>query len=79
MSHIVKATHLRKSYGNFEAIRDVTFTIEPGSIVGLIGPNGAGKTTTLKSILGLTSFEGELDVLGVDPRHGRHHIMDRVC
>jgi len=79
MSHIVKAMNLRKSYGDFEAIRDVTFTIEPGSIVGLIGPNGAGKTTTLKSILGLTSFEGELDVLGVDPRHGRHHIMERVC
>tara|TARA_R110002072_G_scaffold31735_5_gene97535 strand:- start:17735 stop:18592 length:858 start_codon:yes stop_codon:yes gene_type:complete len=79
MSHVVKAEHLRKSYGDFDAISDVTFEIEPGSIVGLIGPNGAGKTTTLKSILGLTSFEGELDVLGVDPRHGRHHIMERVC
>jgi ABC-2 type transport system ATP-binding protein len=79
MSQIVSAKHLRKSYGDFDAIRDVTFDIEPGSIVGLIGPNGAGKTTTLKSILGLTSFEGELEVLGVDPRHGRHHIMERVC
>ncbi|MFT4798726.1 MAG: ABC-2 type transport system ATP-binding protein [Candidatus Azotimanducaceae bacterium] len=79
MSHIVTAKHLRKSYGDFDAIRDVSFDIEPGSIVGLIGPNGAGKTTTLKSILGLTSFDGELDVLGVDPRHGRHHIMERVC
>jgi ABC-2 type transport system ATP-binding protein len=69
MSQIVSAKHLRKSYGDFDAIRDVTFDIEPGSIVGLIGPNGAGKTTTLKSILGLTSFEGELEVLGVDPRH----------
>lgn len=79
MSQIVRAKNLRKSYGDFDAIRDVTFDIEPGSIVGLIGPNGAGKTTTLKSILGLTSFDGELEVLGVDPRRGRHHIMERVC
>ena len=79
MSHIVRAKHLRKSYGDFDAIRDVSFDIAPGSIVGLIGPNGAGKTTTLKSILGLTGFDGELDVMGVDPRHGRHHIMQRVC
>ncbi|MBT5196095.1 MAG: ABC transporter ATP-binding protein, partial [Gammaproteobacteria bacterium] len=51
----------------------------PGSIVGLIGPNGAGKTTTLKSILGLTGFDGEMRVLGEDPRSGRHKIMERVC
>jgi ABC-2 type transport system ATP-binding protein len=61
------------------ALRDVNFDIEAGSIVGLIGPNGAGKTTTLKSLLGLTSFEGELEVLGQDPRRGRHEIMERVC
>ena len=79
MGHIIKASHLKKSFGDFDAIRDVTFEVQPGSIVGLIGPNGAGKTTTLKSILGLTQFEGELDVMGVDPREGRHHIMQRVC
>jgi ABC-2 type transport system ATP-binding protein len=70
---------MRKSYGDFEALRDVTFTVEPGAIVGLIGPNGAGKTTTLKSILGLTDFDGDLDVMGVDPRNGRHHLMENVC
>ena len=58
---------------------DVSFTIEPASIVGLIGPNGAGKTTTLKAILGLTDFDGDMSVLGRDPRKGRHKVMERVC
>ncbi|HKI75556.1 MAG TPA: ABC transporter ATP-binding protein, partial [Pseudomonadales bacterium] len=43
------------------------------------GPNGAGKTTTLKALLGLTDFDGDLAVLGNDPRKGRHRIMERVC
>ena len=79
MSAILTARGMQKSYGDFQALRDVTFQVEPGSIVGLIGPNGAGKTTTLKSILGLTDFDGDLDVMGVDPRNGRHHLMEKVC
>ena len=79
MSEVVHARGLTKSFGDFQALRDVNFDIEAGSIVGLIGPNGAGKTTTLKSLLGLTGFEGELEVLGQDPRRGRHKIMERVC
>lgn len=79
MSEVVHARGLSKRYGNFEALKDVSFDIEAGSIVGLIGPNGAGKTTTLKALLGLTGFEGELEVLGQDPRRGRHNIMERVC
>lgn len=79
MSPILTAKGVSKRYGDFAALRDVTFDIEPGSIVGLIGPNGAGKTTTLKSILGLTNFDGQLDVMGVDPRSGRHLLMEKVC
>jgi ABC-2 type transport system ATP-binding protein len=79
MSDIVEVRQLSKHFGDFAALEDVSFTISPGSIVGLIGPNGAGKTTTLKSILGLTSFDGEMRVLGEDPRSGRHKIMERVC
>lgn len=79
MSDIVKVRQVSKHFGDFAALEDVSFTISPGSIVGLIGPNGAGKTTTLKSILGLTSFDGEMRVLGEDPRSGRHKIMERVC
>jgi ABC-2 type transport system ATP-binding protein len=79
MSILVKARGLSKSYGNLRALDKVDFDIEEGRIVGLIGPNGAGKTTALKAILGLTDFEGELDVLGHDPRRDRHELMRDVC
>jgi ABC-2 type transport system ATP-binding protein len=79
MSMLVKARGLSKSYGNLRALDKVDFEIEEGRIVGLIGPNGAGKTTALKAILGLTDFEGELDVLGHDPRQARHELMRDVC
>jgi len=78
MSAIV-ARHLGKTYGGKPALDNVDFTIQPGRIVGLIGPNGAGKTTALKAILGLTSFEGELSVLGMDPRTQRDALMNEVC
>jgi ABC-2 type transport system ATP-binding protein len=57
----------------------VDLNVEAGRIVGLIGPNGAGKTTVIKSILGLTSFDGELRVLGRDPRTERDALMEEVC
>jgi len=79
MSEIVEVRNVSKQFGEFTALDNVSFNISPGSIVGLIGPNGAGKTTALKSILGLTDFDGEMSVLGEDPRGGRHKIMERVC
>lgn len=79
MTAIVEARGVRKSFGKFEALRGLDFSVERGSIVGLIGPNGAGKTTTLKSLLGLCSFEGALRVMGSDPRRQRHQIMESVC
>lgn len=78
MSAIV-ARNLSKKYGGKPALDEVSFSIEPGRIVGLIGPNGAGKTTALKAILGLTAFEGELSVLGQDPRVARDTLMNEVC
>ena len=60
-------------------LRSIDFTVQPGRIVGLIGPNGAGKTTAIKAILGLTSFDGELKVLGKDPRTERDQLMEEVC
>jgi ABC-2 type transport system ATP-binding protein len=79
MSTLVKAKGLTKQYNALTALDHVDFSIEEGRIVGLIGPNGAGKTTALKAILGLTDFEGELDVLGHDPRVARHELMRKVC
>jgi ABC-2 type transport system ATP-binding protein len=79
MSAIITATNLSKKYGKQAALDGVTFTVEAGRIVGLIGPNGSGKTTTLKALLGLTQFDGELSVLGMDPRTQRDALMNEVC
>ncbi|WP_158986820.1 ABC transporter ATP-binding protein [Lysobacter panacisoli] len=76
---VVSARHLRKAYKNKLALDDTAFEIPAGRIVGLIGPNGAGKTTALKAILGLIPFEGELRVLGRDPRTERDELMRDVC
>jgi ABC-2 type transport system ATP-binding protein len=79
MTAVVEARGLTKSYGATRALDGVSFTVEPGRIVGLIGPNGAGKTSALKAMLGLTPFEGELKVLGLDPRSQRDALMREVC
>ena len=79
MTAIVEAKGLTKSFGATQALDGVSFAIETGRIVGLIGPNGAGKTTALKAILGLTPFDGELRVLGLDPRTQRDELMRDVC
>lgn len=50
---LLEAENLKKSYGATEAVRGITFSIEPGHCVALLGPNGAGKTTTLKVLAGL--------------------------
>jgi len=75
---MIEARGLKKSYHATHALEDVSFTVESGRIVGLIGPNGAGKTTALKAILGLTRVEGELRVLGLDPRSQRDALMRDV-
>ena len=79
MSAVISAKGLSKHYGKHVAVDNVSFDIPAGRIVGLIGPNGSGKTTTLKAALGLVSFEGELTVLGLDPRTHRDALMQDVC
>lgn len=79
MTAVVTATGLSKRYKTSLALDSASFQIESGRIVGLIGPNGAGKTTALKAILGLTTFDGQLSVLGLDPRKERDKLMEQVC
>jgi len=79
MNAVVTASGLSKRYKNTLALDNVNFQIPAGRIVGLIGPNGAGKTTALKAILGLTDFQGQLNVLGLDPRSQRDKLMEEVC
>jgi len=79
MSAVISAKNLSKKYGKQAAIDGIDFEIPAGRIVGLIGPNGSGKTTTLKAALGLIPFEGELRVMGLDPRTQRDALMQDVC
>src|ERR1700750_1109838 len=79
MTAVIEARGLRKSYGSNRALDDVSFSVASGRIVGMIGANGAGKTTALKAILGLTSYQGDLTVLGRNPRTQRDDLMRDVC
>ncbi|MFN3384663.1 MAG: metal ABC transporter ATP-binding protein [Archaeoglobaceae archaeon] len=64
----IEAKDLRYSYGKTTALEDLSFKVEKGEIVAILGPNGAGKTTLLKCIIGLLRADGEISVLGRDPR-----------
>ena len=79
MSAVISAKGMTKRYGKSVAVDNISFDIPAGKIVGLIGPNGSGKTSTLKAALGLIPFEGELSVLGFDPRTQRDQLMQEVC
>src|SRR5438132_11009387 len=74
----IEARGLRKVFGTTVALDNVDLRVEEGRILGLIGPNGAGKTTALNAILGLTSYEGNLTVLGRDPWNAREQLMRDV-
>jgi ABC-2 type transport system ATP-binding protein len=74
----IEARGLRKAFGTTIALDGVDLLVEEGRILGLIGPNGAGKTTALNAILGLTSYQGVLKVLGRDPWTERDQLMRDV-
>jgi ABC-2 type transport system ATP-binding protein len=77
-SPLIEARGLSKRYGSFVALDRADFVVQPGRIVGLIGPNGAGKTTALRAVLGLTTYEGELSVLGREPFAERALLMQEA-
>ena len=74
----IEARGLRKTFGTTVALDRIDLRVQEGRILGLVGPNGAGKTTALNAILGLTSYEGELKVLGRDPWTERNQLMQDV-
>jgi ABC-2 type transport system ATP-binding protein len=76
---IVSARGLRKQFGKTEILHGLDFDIPAGRIYGLVGHNGAGKTTTLNALLGLTSYEGTVRVLGEDPFARRAALMQNVA
>ena len=73
---VLECKHLTKQYGHVTALEDVSFSIEPGRIVGLLGPNGSGKTTLIKLANGLlTPTSGELTICNADPGKETHAIV----
>ena len=76
---VIEARSVRKAFGTTIALDSFNLHLEEGRILGIIGPNGAGKSTALNAILGLTSYEGELKVLGRDPWMERDRLMRDVC
>jgi ABC-2 type transport system ATP-binding protein len=65
MQPILKVTNLSKYYGRFLGIKDVSFELYPGEILGFIGPNGAGKSTTIRTLLGLLNYQlGHIELFG---------------
>jgi ABC-2 type transport system ATP-binding protein len=70
---------LRKSYGDYEAVRGISFEIAEGEVFGLLGPNGAGKTTTIEILEGYRPRDGgEVDVLGFDPGRAGPAFRERI-
>jgi ABC-2 type transport system ATP-binding protein len=64
---VIEIAGLTKLYGDFAAVRDLSFTVRPGDVLGLVGPNGAGKTTTLRSIAGIIPpTSGRVAIAGRD-------------
>lgn len=79
MSALISISSLNKKYGNKQVVSDVNLAIQPGQILGLVGPNGAGKTTCLQALLGLTDFDGDIDILGYNPKTEREKMLNDVA
>ncbi len=76
---VLEVSNLRKSYGDFEAVRGVSFHVEPGEVFGLLGPNGAGKTTTVEILEGIRpATSGQVRVLGYDPNVQAMALKQRI-
>src|SRR5918997_1622979 len=64
---MINVSHLTKYYGDYPAVRDVTFDVPQGQVVGFLGPNGAGKSTTMRILAGyLTATSGRAAIAGID-------------
>ena len=75
----IAVSELRKSYGEHEALRGISFDIEEGEVFGLLGPNGAGKTTTVEILEGYRTRDGGVvDVLGFDPARAQSAYRERI-
>lgn len=79
MTDIINIEGLKKEFGKFEALRDVSFTVESGEVVGFIGPNGSGKSTTIRVLLGIIKRNsGTVEIFGKDVWSDSLEIHKRI-
>ncbi len=79
MTPLIQAQGLSLRYGAKQALDDLSFTVAPGRVVGLLGHNGAGKTSLMKALVGLHAAEGQLKVLGLNPRQDRVALLEHLA
>jgi ABC-2 type transport system ATP-binding protein len=79
MRPVIRVEGLTKRFDRVVAVRDISFSVAAGEIVGLLGPNGAGKTTTIQMLLGLiTPSAGRIEILGYDLARDRTRVLEQV-
>jgi ABC-2 type transport system ATP-binding protein len=80
MTPAIDVSGLTKSYGTFVAVRDLTFSVKPGEVLGLVGPNGAGKTSTLRALAGIhPPTSGAVRICGHDIREDAVEAKRRLA
>ncbi len=76
---IIKVEHLAKRFGTFEAVKDVSFSVNRGDVFGFLGPNGAGKSTTIRCLLSLiTPDAGSIELFGKSFKTNRSAILSNI-
>lgn len=76
---VIKVEHLAKSFGSFQAVKDVSFTVSRGDVFGFLGPNGAGKSTTIRCLLSLIKPNaGKIELFGKSYTNCRSEILSKI-
>jgi ABC-2 type transport system ATP-binding protein len=79
MNPVIEVKNLSKRFGTFEAVKDVSFTVNKGDVFGFLGPNGAGKSTTIRCLLSLISADsGTIRLFGKELQQDRRAILSNV-
>ncbi|WP_297577343.1 ABC transporter ATP-binding protein [uncultured Deefgea sp.] len=79
MNDLVKVSDLSIRYGNKTAVKQISFALPAGQIVGLLGSNGAGKTSLMQAMMGLIPYQGQIEILGFNPQTQREAMLEHVC